>query len=455
MDEKYEQKHEVTGVLLFAVAVLLGLSYYLPLSLTGSLGRFLRGIGTGLIGVAAYAIPLILIYAAVDYFIEKRPGVAPLRVRSVLMLLISIAAILAVCTVSPTYVKAASSNLPDGDAKASKAIVLLWKMGMEPERLGAPEGDIVLSGGVLGGSIALALRALAAKLGALLILIAFTISQIVLIFNISLSDTAAKTAKVIRTTSQKATEVLRTDKAMRERERAARLQAQRNQQINGAIQSYIKNPAVSPFEEVPGPQGFIDLEGTPVKMNQETWAEREKVFDFDLTNDTDPAPEAQKVPVPKEPRVDFGFSNPKAPVKKEEVDPNGGFEYLPPLENETPRPGTVLPAPSVSPNQDYVEYRHHESGGTKIRVPDLNGMEQVPTPPSVQVPQDLPDMPPVVKPAVPQNTMPAPTSSDEPAEPVPSVSQVENNREFVEPAGRSCAPCEPQICEGTDKSSFS
>ena len=435
MAGKNEKRHDITGVLLFAIAVLLGLSYYLPLSVTGALGKIFRGAGTGLIGFAAYFIPVILLYASIDYFLERRPNVTPIRVRSVLILLLCVSSIFAVCTVSPVYVKAYCAEPPAGDVKVTKVLSLLWKIGNDPKALGAPEGDLILSGGIIGGSIALALREIAAKAGALTILFAFTLSQIVLIFNISLSDTAAKTAKVIRTTSQKATEVLRTDKAMRERERAARLQAQRNQQINGAIQSYIKNPAVSPFEEVPGPQGFIDLEGTPVKMNQETWAEREKVFDFDLTNDTDPAPEAQKVPVPKEPRVDFGFSNPKAPVKKEEVDPNGGFEYLPPLENETPRPGTVLPAPSVSPNQDYVEYRHHESGGTKIRVPDLNGMEQVPTPPSVQVPQDLPDMPPVVKPALPQNTMPAPTSSDEPAETVPSVSQVENNREFVEPAG--------------------
>ncbi len=435
MAGKNEKRHDITGVLLFAIAVLLGLSYYLPLSVTGALGKIFRGAGTGLIGFAAYFIPVILLYASIDYFLERRPNVTPIRVRSVLILLLCVSSIFAVCTVSPVYVKAYCAEPPAGDVKVTKVLSLLWKIGNDPKALGAPEGDLILSGGIIGGSIALALREIAAKAGALTILFAFTLSQIVLIFNISLSDTAAKTAKVIRTTSQKATEVLRTDKAMRERERAARLQAQRNQQINGAIQSYIKNPAVSPFEEVPGPQGFIDLEGTPVKMNQETWAEREKVFDFDLTNDTDPAPEAQKVPVPKEPRVDFGFSNPKAPVKKEEVDPNGGFEYLPPLENETPRPGTVLPAPSVSPNQDYVEYRHHESGGTKIRVPDLNGMEQVPTPPSVQVPQDLPDMPPVVKPAAPQNTMPAPNSSDEPAEPVPSVSQVENNREFVEPAG--------------------
>ena len=437
MAGKNEKRHDITGVLLFAIAVLLGLSYYLPLSVTGALGKIFRGAGTGLIGFAAYFIPVILLYASIDYFLERRPNVTPIRVRSVLILLLCVSSIFAVCTVSPVYVKAYCAEPPAGDVKVTKVLSLLWKIGNDPKALGAPEGDLILSGGIIGGSIALALREIAAKAGALTILFAFTLSQIVLIFNISLSDTAAKTAKVIRTTSQKATEVLRTDKAMRERERAARLQAQRNQQINGAIQSYIKNPAVSPFEEVPGPQGFIDLEGTPVKMNQETWAEREKVFDFDLTNDTDPAPEAQKVPVPKEPRVDFGFSNPKAPVKKEEVDPNGGFEYLPPLENETPRPGTVLPAPSVSPNQDYVEYRHHESGGTKIRVPDLNGMEQVPAPAPVSSEVLPPDIPPVARPAVSHDAAFEVKPSNVPVEPIPPVSQVENNREIVETSGNA------------------
>ena len=436
MAGKSGKRHDITGVLLFAVAVLLGLSYYLPLSVTGALGRIFRGAGTGLIGFAAYFIPVILLYASIDYFMESRPDVTPKRVRSVLILLLCVSSIFAVCTVSPVYIKAYCAEPPAGDVKVTKVLSFLWKIGNDPKALGAPEGDLILSGGIIGGSIALALREIAAKAGALIILFAFTLSQIVLIFNISLSDTAAKTAKVIRTTSQKATEVLRTDKAMRERERAARVQAQRNQEINGAIQSYIKNPVVSPFEEVPGPQGFIDLEGTPVKMNQETWAEREKVFDFDLTNDTDPAPEAQKVEVPREPRVDFGFSNPRAPAPKKEVDPNGGFEYLPPLENETPRPGTVLPAPTVSPNQDYVEYRHHESGGTKIRVPDLNGMETVPSPAPAETEFVLPpEMPPVAKASVKTEIKPAETLS----EPIPSVSQVENNREFVEPAN-STAP---------------
>lgn len=429
MESRKEQRHEISGVLLFAVAVLLGLSYYLPLSVTGSLGKILRGAGTGLIGVSAYFIPVILLYASVDFFLEKRPNVAPIRVRSVMILLLCISSILAVITVSPVYVKAACAVPPAGEVKASKAIALLWKMGMDPKKLGAPEGDIILSGGVVGGSIALALRAVAAKAGALIILFAFTLSQIVLIFNVSISKTAVKTAEVIKTTGHKASEALRQDKALRERERIARERAMRAQGRDVTdYSSYIKNPPVSPFEEVPGPQGFIDLEGTPVKMNQETWAEREKVFDFDLTNDTDPAPEARKVEVPPEPRVDFGFSNPKAPVPEKTVDENEPqWIDLPPLPEEGPKPGSILPSPTVSPNQDPVEVRIHESGGTQIRVPDLNEMEKVPVSPAVQ---DQPfDMPPVTGVAAPSVTAPAPSA---PKAPIPEVSPVENSREIVD-----------------------
>lgn len=429
MESRKEQRHEISGVLLFAVAVLLGLSYYLPLSVTGSLGKILRGAGTGLIGVSAYFIPVILLYASVDFFLEKRPNVAPIRVRSVMILLLCISSILAVITVSPVYVKAACAVPPAGEVKASKAIALLWKMGMDPKKLGAPDGDIILSGGVVGGSIALALRAVAAKAGALIILFAFTLSQIVLIFNVSISKTAVKTAEVIKTTGHKASEALRQDKALRERERIARERAMRAQGRDITdYSSYIKNPPVSPFEEVPGPQGFIDLEGTPVKMNQETWAEREKVFDFDLTNDTDPAPEARKVEVPPEPRVDFGFSNPKAPVPEKTVDENEPqWIDLPPLPEEGPKPGSILPPPTVSPNQDPVEVRIHESGGTQIRVPDLNEMEKVPVSPSV--PEQPFDMPPVTGVAAPSVSSPVPSA---PKAPIPEVSPVENSREIVD-----------------------
>lgn len=411
MGTKSTQKHEVTGVLLFAVAILLGLSYYLPLTVTGALGKLLRGIGTGLIGVTAYFIPIILLYASIDFFLEKRPDVAPVRVRSVLILMVCVSSILAVCTVSPVYVKAACAVPPKGDVHASKAIALLWKMGMDKSLLGAPEKDIVLSGGVIGGSMALALRAVAAKAGALIILFAFTLSQIVLIFNISISDTAAKTAKAIKTTGQKANEFIRQDRQLRERERAMR---ERQLAQQGKTGPFVVQKKFSPFEEIEdGPQGFIDLDGTDVKMNQQTWEEREKSFDFDLLHDEDMAPEARKVDVPREPRVDVSFSNPDLYQKKQQTSSEEEPQFLDVLINQNePKPGSILPSP-VATNEIYDDGKVHLQGGTQIRVANLNELDR---PAEPIAPTSVPDMPAVdhVAPA------PAPVAAPVPAPVAPA-----------------------------------
>lgn len=427
MDRRGEKGHELTGVMMFAMAVLLGLSYYLPLTVTGGLGRLLRGVGTGLIGVSAYFVPVILLYASIDFFLEKRPDVAPMRVRSVLILLLCVSSILAVCTVSPVYIKAACSVPPKNDVPVTKVFALLWKMGMEPSALGAPEKDLVLSGGIIGGSIALALREVAAKAGALIILFAFTLSQIVLIFNISISDTAAKTAEVIRNTGHKGMEVLRQDRQYRERERAMRQRQLQSSPKSGRV-SYVVNPPISPFEEPEGPQGFIDLEGTEVKMNQEPWEEREKSFDFDLLHDEDTAPEARKVAVIPEPRVDISFSNPPAPKKNTQPDPNEPQWYdLPP---EGPAPGSILPSPKVDPNQ-VVEYRVHEEGGTQIRVPDLNSVEPNTVPLNSRPVTYEPSADAPVIPVAEEPEVPAPVPASAPSAPIPAVAQVEETRSFV------------------------
>ena len=73
-------RREVTGVVFLAFAILLGVSYYLPPSATGDLGVFLKSLGKGLFGVCAYAIPVLFIYAAFDFLMEKRIDVAPRRV---------------------------------------------------------------------------------------------------------------------------------------------------------------------------------------------------------------------------------------------------------------------------------------------------------------------------------------------------------------------------------------
>ncbi|MBO4688916.1 MAG: DNA translocase FtsK [Clostridiales bacterium] len=135
-------------------------------------------------------------------------------------------------------------------------------------------------------------------------------------------------------------------------------------------------------------------------MNQPTWEEREKSFDFDLINDQDTAPEARKVEVPPEPRVDISFIDPKKPKQENKPSPDEPqWIDLPPLPDEQPRPGSILPSPKVNPNQT-VEVRVHEPGGEQIRVPDLSNSGTVPDTDYTRVspavsPDVIPDMPPV------------------------------------------------------------
>ena len=65
------------------------LIFYLPVSLTGVIGATAKSFFFGLVGVAAYAIPVYILYVALDVFFEKRQGVSGIRVRSMILLLVS------------------------------------------------------------------------------------------------------------------------------------------------------------------------------------------------------------------------------------------------------------------------------------------------------------------------------------------------------------------------------
>ena len=64
---KTNKRHEITGVLLFAVAVLLSVSYYIPSAATGLLGQIFLNLGRGLIGVPAYILPAFFVYGALVF----------------------------------------------------------------------------------------------------------------------------------------------------------------------------------------------------------------------------------------------------------------------------------------------------------------------------------------------------------------------------------------------------
>ncbi len=192
----YEGKREVTGIALFFCAIALTLLYYLPSEVTGVLGNLIRTIGGGLIGSAAFMIPIFLIYASIDFFLEKREGVSPIRVRSVIIFMICLSALLSVITMDFDYFKSLCLSDADQKYKATAAISLLWKSGPDASLISMPN-DKVLPGGITGGLLAVALHTVCGKITSIVVLIGLIASQVILVFHISLKKTVKKTARAV------------------------------------------------------------------------------------------------------------------------------------------------------------------------------------------------------------------------------------------------------------------
>ena len=193
----FESKREVTGVALFFCAVALILLYYLPGDVTGVLGSLLKTIGGGFIGSASFTIPFFLLYASIDFFLEKRKGVSPIRIRSVVIFLICLSALLAVITMDPIYFKSLCASDADQKYKATKAIALLWKSGSDASLITPVTGNKPIPGGLLGGLLAVSLNTVCGKMATIVVLIGLIASQIILVFHISLKKTVKKTATAV------------------------------------------------------------------------------------------------------------------------------------------------------------------------------------------------------------------------------------------------------------------
>ena len=193
----FEGKREVTGIALFFCAIALTLLYYLPGEVTGVFGSFLRTVCGGFIGSAAFVIPLFILYASIDFFIEKREGVSPIRIRSVIIFLICLSALLSVITMDFEFFKSLCVSDVDHKYKATEAIALLWKSGSDSSLITPPSGSNVLSGGILGGLLAVALNTVCGKITSIVVLIGLIAAQVILVFHISLKKTVKKTAKAV------------------------------------------------------------------------------------------------------------------------------------------------------------------------------------------------------------------------------------------------------------------
>lgn len=194
--EQNDNRREAAGIVLFFLALALILMFYLPTGITGIAGSAVRDLGFGLIGSAANLIPAFILYAAFDFFFEKRQGVARFRVRTVIMIIFAVSAFLAAITMDFDHFRTLAVN-DSGNQTATAAISLLWQSGVDKSLILKTPDSFVLPGGVIGGVIALGLYTAVGKVLTCLTLALFFILQVVLVFRISLKKTAKKAVNSI------------------------------------------------------------------------------------------------------------------------------------------------------------------------------------------------------------------------------------------------------------------
>lgn len=184
-----EQKKEIAGIFFIAAAAVFAVAYFFD-SL-GFAGRVLQNAGFGLFGITAYVIPVLLVYMAFDCFLESETKITRKRMAYVGMFVIGISSIVHLFFVPmDEFIKSLTGDGQE-TAMASEGIKRLWESGLQ----GFEYNDqrVVLTGGLIGGGISFALASVADKAGAAIILFAFLISDIILLFNVSFSRAITKT----------------------------------------------------------------------------------------------------------------------------------------------------------------------------------------------------------------------------------------------------------------------
>jgi DNA segregation ATPase FtsK/SpoIIIE-like protein len=201
-----DKKREINGVLYLAAAIILAVAFYLPAGRGGWLGQILQTAGRGLLGSAALVLPVLFVYMAFDYLLEKELTITRRRFTYVVLLLIGTAALLHLITTDLEAIRTYSLQ-DEGKYQAWRALERLWQSGVDPALVEA--GKRSLSGGLLGGGLGLALHAIAGPIGSLVLLGALLLSLVILLFNVSLSGMFGQTAKALQTTRDKMDQAVR------------------------------------------------------------------------------------------------------------------------------------------------------------------------------------------------------------------------------------------------------
>ncbi len=292
---------ELTAVVLLAIAILFGAAYYWPAAKTGWLGGLLYDLGRGLFGVAAYLLPPLLLFFAIEFLLGKNQRQANYRMTFVAGLVLVLTSVLHLVTVDQLVLQARFVNA-NGDASALQALAELYRTGMDPALAG--EG-LVLSGGLASGILAQAMLAIAGPVGALILTIAMVMAIVVLIFNVSYTQTVQSTAAVIKRTGSKMDQAIRQgleqarlneELAPRDRARVAEpesydieLTSRTSEETRRSLlqgwhdfwqRRQTQQPEVAAFPEDPGSGGFVTVAGSSGAPGPDLSEDEAKVAQF-------------------------------------------------------------------------------------------------------------------------------------------------------------------------------
>ncbi len=177
-------KHDINGIVFLALALFLAFAYYFDAGTTGILGQLFLGMGKGLFGAAAYALPPIFLYMSIDYFIEKKNEQASNRIKHILILLLLASTMIQVFSFTYEDFKLTSLSQTK-EHSAFQAISVLWSGSIEPQDIPLLNGKAC--GGLLGGLLGLGLQRVLGQVGTVILLVFAVLIEMVLIINLSLS----------------------------------------------------------------------------------------------------------------------------------------------------------------------------------------------------------------------------------------------------------------------------
>ncbi len=208
-----EEHNEISALVLFFLAIIFVLIVFTDL--VGGFGAAIRTFLMGLIGSVAYVVPVFLLYAAIDFFFEKRFGVSKIRIRTVIMFILGVSALLAICSMDFNFFESLLFD-QNGKIKATAALSLLYRSGSNASLITNPTASAnCIPGGILGGGIAVALEHLLSQTGGIILLSFYLLLLVITVFHISLKKTAQAIGGKARTVYNNAQKVRRNNNPYR------------------------------------------------------------------------------------------------------------------------------------------------------------------------------------------------------------------------------------------------